>query len=90
MRLKGHKSKVGRKPRFTNDQIVRILTLKKEGYSNKEVFVTVAKEFGLKIGMSYLTKAAGHYHRLRELIKQRLVDGDTVLHDLLEQNDLIW
>ena len=90
MKLKGHKGKAGRKPRFTNDQIVRILELKRDGSSNKEVFVMVAKEFNVKIGLSYLTKAAGHYHRLKELIIQRLADGDVVLRELLEKNKLIW
>lgn len=90
MRLKNKKNKPGRKPKFTNDQIVRILQLRQEGLSNKEVFVKVAEEFNLKIGLSYLTKAAGHYHRLKQLIEKRIADGDQQLKDLLDDRGLIW
>jgi hypothetical protein len=88
VKLKGGKGKPGRKPKFTNDQIVRIFQLKGQGLTNKEVFVKVSQEFDITIGRSYLTKAAGHYHRLKTLVEERLKNGDQELADLLDKHNL--
>lgn len=89
MKLKGGTNKRGRKPKFTDQQIVELMLARAGGKSNKEAFVEVSRRHGLELTRSYLTKAAGHYYRIKLQVEQRVKDSDKALITLLNKNNLV-
>ena len=89
MKLKGNQAKRGRKPKFTDQQIVELMLARAGGKTNKEAFVEVSQKHGIELTRSYLTKAAGHYYRIKQQIEARVEDDDKALITLLNQHNLV-